>query len=262
MTKKVVICTMPLAQLRNPPIREAIISVAFAGNVELGLLTKFRKHEYIKQHYPEHRNSLAIQLSGEFKPGGEVPEGKSLPISASHQQEGYVMISKEEDRTRVVQTKLGQLSFHITKKYETWEAFSGEFKKIWSIFCEVVGRTDLRQMSLRYVNEIEIDLPMEKGFEEYLTFLPTIPEGINHNLNRFFIQIDLPNEAETLNSIITETFVGDDEKLKVLLDINVRKDDDFECNSEAMWAGLEEMRAYKNELFERCVTPKTIKMYE
>ena len=261
LRKKSVICIMPLAQLSNPPIREAIISVSFAGFVELDLLEKFRKHEYIKEHYPDQRNALAIQLQGELK-AEQNDKNSDIPLSASQQQDGFIMIAQEEEQTKVVQTKIGQLSFHLTNRYETWNAFIGEFKKLWSVFCEIVYKTNLTQISLRYVNEIEIGLPMEYGFEEYLNLLPNIPVGINNTLNRFFIQLDMPNKANTLNSIITETFVTENDKVKVLLDINVRKDDDFECNSEMMWQGFEEMRSYKNELFERCLTPKTIKMYE
>jgi len=250
---------MSLNHLRNAPIREAILNVSFEGTVEMALLDKFTSHKFIKRHYPTRRKLLALQLTGKFE--ADSKNLKHDPITASHTDDGFILRSKNGGN-RAIQIKVGQLSFHNVNDYGKWDEFRDEFKKVWDVFCEVVGRKDLTQMGLRYINNIDLELPLENGFAEYLNLLPSLPDGLNNSIDSFFIQINSPNEEQTLNSTITETFNKVNDKLNVILDINVSKGSGFKCNSPEMWEGLEEMRSYKNHLFEHCLTKKTLKLYE
>jgi uncharacterized protein (TIGR04255 family) len=239
-------------QLRNPPIREAIILVSYRDRIEIEKLDVFCGHSFISQKYPR-KDAINI-LNFE---AGPVP-------SASHKVDGFVLNCLDGCNTSI-QIKLGQLSFHNTNQYVGWDNFYQEFRNIWGIFCETIGKMDLINISVRYINQLVFDLPLQNGFEEYLKLLPNIPDGVSRLINNFFIQLNVPNQDNTLTGIITETYniaILPKNKLQVVLDISVIKAQTLVCNSDEMWSSFNSIREFKNSLFFSCLTDKTLSIYE
>ncbi len=242
---------MLIRVLKKPPIREAIISVSFKNSVNADDLAKFCDNPSIKEKFPI-KKSL---FSTEFAINNE-------GATSSQRHDGFIL-SCEDGCNRVIQSKIGQLSFHNTNSYIGWDLFYKEFRSIWQTYCQEVGKMDLTQLSVRYINQLTFALPLLNGFEEYLKFLPTVPEGINRNVNGFFLQLNVPSDSNDLTGIITETFALKDQKsMIVTLDLNVIKSQDFICNSDEMWSSFKDIREFKNTLFFSCLTEKTINMYE
>jgi|ERR1035437_1485448 uncharacterized protein (TIGR04255 family) len=241
-------------QLSKPPIKEAIISVSFKNVASVELLNSFRDSTFIKKNYPIRNNLMTLEVKSDAN--------VKNPISTSHKHEGF-LLSCGVGCNKSIQSKIGQLSFHNTDSYMGWESFYDEFKKIWQNYCETVGKMDVTQLGVRYINQLYFDLPLQNGFEEFLKFLPIIPEGINRSVNNFFIQLNVPNENNTLTGIITETLgILPKDKLQVILDLNVIKAKNFVCNSDEMWASFNDIRNFKNHLFFKSLTDKAIKQYE
>jgi uncharacterized protein (TIGR04255 family) len=238
-------------QLRTPPIKEAIINVSFKDVIDLDRIKVFCNDTFIKGNYPR-RNDL-----------NNVEFNVSLQEQTSKTRiEGFIL-NCENACNKSIQIKIGQLSFHNTNEYVGWDNFYEEFKIIWGIFCETIGKMDLINISVRYINQLHFDLPLQNGFEEYLKFLPIIPEGISRSVNSFFIQLNVPNHDNTMTGIITETFgILPTNKLQVILDLIVLKAQNVVCNSEDMWSSFASIRDFKNQLFFSSLTDKTISFYE
>src|SRR5579872_6877435 len=181
-------------QLKKPPIKEAIITVSFKDVISLDQITAFCDATFIKNHFPRQNNLASVELN--VTDTGAVSKPKI---------DGYVL-NCEDGCNKSLQIKVGQLSFHNTNVYIGWDFFYQEFKTIWGIFCDTVGKMDLINISVRYINQLNFDLPLEYGFEEYLKFLPIIPEGLSRTVNGFFIQLNIPNQDNSLTGVITETF--------------------------------------------------------
>jgi uncharacterized protein (TIGR04255 family) len=238
-------------ELKKPPIKEAIINVSFKDVIGLDRIKGFCNDTFIKDNYPRQNNlnNVEINVTGE----GHVAKTKI---------EGFIL-NCEDACNKSIQIKVGQLSFHNTNVYLGWENFYHEFKTIWGIFCNTVGKMDLINIGVRYINELHFDLPLQNGFEEFLKFLPTIPEGISRTVNSFFIQLNIPSQDNTMTGIITETFgIQPNNKLQVILDLIVSKPQTVVCNSSEMWDSFKNIRHFKNQLFFSSLTDKAINLYE
>lgn len=242
---------MTSRRLQNPPIREAIISVSFKGDLTINQLEPLCNDDTIKRNYPKQNKLFSAKV--------EIGKGTAR---SSQKHEGFTL-SCGENCNKSIKVGLGQLSFHNTIQYLGWDDFYGEFRSIWKIFCEKVGKRDLTTLSVRYINQLKFELPLKFGFEEHINLLPNIPDGISNNLNGFFIQLNVPNETNTMTGIVTETFTNSPPGfITITLDLNVIKQQTFVCNSDEMWKSFDEIRTFKNQLFFSCLTEKTIKRYE
>jgi len=238
-------------QLKNPPIKEAIINVSFKDVIDLDRIQGFCNNSFIKIQYPRQNTLTNVEIN--------VVDKESV---SKTRVEGFIL-NCENACNRSIQIKVGQLSFHNTNVYIGWDTFYEEFKRIWGIFCDTVGKMDLINISVRYINQLNFNLPLQFGFEEYLKFLPTIPDGLSRSINGFFIQLNIPSQDNSMTGIITETFgTIPKNQLQVILDLIVSKAQNVICNSDDMWSSFSNVREFKNQLFFSCLTDKTIHLYE
>ncbi len=238
--------------LKNPPIKEAYLSVSFKNTVEVERLKAFCENDFIKENFPEIRSIMAmgIRLEAQKKP------------SSQSSQHGFVLISKDKKTT--INIRIGQLSLHNTNEYLGWEVLFQNFKNIWTAFCKTIGPMDLVQISTRYINELDLNLD-KQGFSSYLHFIPYMPDNLTTTVHNFFMQVTLPSKKDDkIVGVLTET-VGASEKqghMKLILDTNVFIEENFVCNSDEMWEAFKNIRNFKNELFFSCVTDKALQPYE
>lgn len=236
-----------IKQLKNPPITEAIFAISFKEALSQEKLLLFSETDYVKSNYPTNNPSLVVEFSQKEKQDPKI----------SHKSEGYLLKGKK-GFDRAIQVMPTMLSYHNFNKYAGWDELYKELKEVWAIFFTTVARTRISQLSVRYLNQIPIDLPMESGFAEYIQLLPQVPGGIRSDINNFFIQINVPNEDNDLEGIVTETIIDQSkEKIKVLIDLSVVKKGDFECDSREIWDSFTKIRDFKDTLFFNCITEKT-----
>jgi uncharacterized protein (TIGR04255 family) len=240
-------------QLKNAPIREAIISVSFKNSLAVEDLDRFCNHPEIEKRWPKKNKLFTAQLT--------IGVDQTQASTTLHQ--GF-MLNGEEGSKTTIGVGIGYLSFHHVRQYVNWDSFFEDFKHVWGIFCDQVSKMDLTNLTVRYLNEIRVSLPLSDGFKEYVTLLPEIPNGISSAVNSFFIQINVPNADNSLNGIVNETFglQSGGNELTITLDISAVKQGVFVCNSQEMWQTFVDLRNFKNEMFFNCITEKTALMYE
>jgi len=240
--------------LKNPPIREAIFSITFKDAIPQAKLDQFLGSDFIKNSFPTKTPGFAVNITASKNQPNIVTTGKV---------DGFILKPKD-GKARLIHVRPTFISYHNLEKYDGWDIVINELKILWSEFCTSVGVIQLSEIKVRNINQILLPLPLSTGFKEYIRLLPVVPEGINPSLGNFFIQINTVDKAKQLNATISEKILGVDQnnkKLNLLLDITVFKKDIFECDKSKMWESFNDLREYKDDLFFKCITPKTESLF-
>jgi uncharacterized protein (TIGR04255 family) len=115
---------------------------------------------------------------------------------------------------------------------------------------------------LRYINRIEIPLPI-KDFKEYILGIPDIPPKLPQELAHFFIQFTILNRNIEANAIITLTMEEPtNNKLPIIFDIDVFRDNIYMNNETKIWDDFESLRIFKNDIFFNSITKKTEELFK
>ena len=239
-------------KLDKPPIREAIFTIAFKDNILPDVLGNFLKTDFIKKNFPSSVPGYQVDITA-----------ASLNVTASKILDGFTL-KPVEKINRLIQVKRTFLSYHNLSKYDGWELMISELKTLWAEFCKSVGKSQVSEVRVRNINHITLPLPTGTKLKEYIRLLPSVPEGINPKLANFFIQINTSNPEKGLQATVSESILGFNqmqEQIDILLDITVFKKGTFNCNEQEMWDGFESIREYKDDIFFKCITPKTEKLF-
>jgi uncharacterized protein (TIGR04255 family) len=239
---------------RNPPIIEAIcyLNLQPLGTVELAKIENLSI-----DGYPIKRPQIMFQ--GQFQ-AGETPFS-----SAEAQTIGYFFESA--DKKKVVQIRTNGFSFNRLPPYDGWETFVEEAKRLWNIYESCLGQSKVAQMGLRYVNRIELQLPLG-NLKDWMSTYPEI--GSDADFSHFLMQVQLPQLDIAATAVINETIlpkfaetptVGASPKaVYIMLDIDINQAALDLSNSE-IWERFEILRARKNRIFKESITEKTEELF-
>ena len=239
----------------NAPITEALLDIRARppSGVDLARLATFQ--DAVKDLYPARRERFSWQGGFQVKPG-ETPE--VFPPSGG--PDGYLFTSK--DGKQIVQARLDGFTFNRLKPYDKWESFRDEAKKQWERYQEIAVPEVVSRVALRYINRIEVPLPM-KDFREYILTTPEIAPKLPQGLAGFFMRLVIPDERSRAVAIITLTMEDPQEQvLPLIFDIDVFREAPFDVHGEEMWEALGQLRDYKNEIFFNSVTDKTRELFK
>lgn len=242
----------------NPPITEALldIRVELSKDINLKTLEEFHDHNDIKERFPVKKKR------NPFKIGVKVsPEGKISTLPAIGGPDGYLFQSPIANKT--VQARIDGFTFNKLKPYKSWDAFRSEARKLWDIYFQITKPVRISRIALRYINRIEIPLPI-KDFKEYVLTTPEIAPKLPQALNHFFMRLEIPNPDIHAIALITQTMENptENQKLPLILDIDVFSKINFISNDEEMWNEFEKLRKFKNEIFLNSITEKTKELFK
>jgi len=247
--------TMPQwERFPKAPISEAILDIAvkFAAPVDLARLEAFQ--DAIRERYPVKRNRVLWQ--------GQIRlEEERFAQEVQRGAQGF-MFRSSDDR-QVVQVRQDGFTFNWLKTYDRWEALRDEARPHWERYKETFGPEAITRLGLRYINRIEIPLPIS-DFREYIKTAPDIAPGLPQGLNALFMRLEIADMKRGLMAIVTETFqppVDDGKRLPFIFDIDIVCGATFEPSSPAIWEKLEQMREYKNEIFFASMTEQAKAMF-
>ena len=60
------------------------------------------------------------------------------------------------------------------------------------------------RLGLRYINRIEIPLPM-RDFKDYILTVPEIAPGVPQGLERFFMRLVIPSDEAQAVAVVTQS---------------------------------------------------------
>lgn len=239
----------------NAPITEALldIRVELPEDVTLAKLGTF--YDYVKERFSEKQERISFTAG--FKLSQEGPE--TLPTSGG--PDGYLFRSSVENK--IVQARLDGFTFNKLKPYENWEVFLSEARKLWDFYFQLTNPLKITHIALRYINRIEIPLPMNE-FKEYILTVPEIASDLPQGLSQFFMQLVIPNDLIDAVAIINQTMepVTPKQELPLIFDIDVSKVVSYKGDNINMWEDFESLRAFKNEFFFKSITKKTEELFK
>lgn len=235
------------------PITEALLDIRtrLPASVDLRLLATFQ--EAIKDRYPERHERTALQASIEFKPG-------EASISSKGGADGFLF--RSADGRQIVQTRLDGFTFNRLKPYDQWSTFRDEAKGLWARYVELTDPQAASRVALRYINRIEVPLPM-RDFKDYILTVPDIAPKLPQGLAGFLMRLVIPHNTSKAVAIITETMENPEKDvLPLILDIDVFIESPFDPSDESLWEAMESLRDFKNELFFYSLTQKAKELFQ
>jgi len=232
-------------RFKNPPIVEAVIAV----------------------NIPE----LSISVLGQFHSMiSSLADAGYLMQAPVTKHDFQISVEKGQSRTQIEDALVGyrfidlnhKFSFQFLRtgfvfsqrgKYESWEIFTAEAKRIWDRFIHIVGSVEPISFQVRYINKLF--LPVGRRLEDFLklyTFLaPDLPQVIYNQLLRLTLPIENPQGV--LNH--TQAFLAPEKEgfLTLLLD------NDFTfpligTPLSALWIKIDGVRNVKDEIFLQMLT--------
>ncbi|HEX2078190.1 MAG TPA: TIGR04255 family protein [Longimicrobium sp.] len=163
-----------------------------------------------------------------------------------------------EDGLHVVQVSRRAFSFHRMRPYQDWAQFSATARHFWEAFVEHFGPERISEIHLRYLNRIEIPLPLDY-LQDYLALYPMVPEEIDTGSIGYLMRLSLSDPAVPALAHVTQRFEYDPERrvFPIVFDIDVSRSGDWAVTDRELWQSIEGLRDYKNRLFFESITERT-----
>lgn len=236
--------------LPKAPITEALIDirVEVPDGTEVQSLSAFR--EEVCGDYPTCRERRKWHGQLVFRKT-EAPAVQA----AAEGPDGYLLTSK--DGNQIVQARLDGFTFSRLKPYETWERLRGSARRLWKPYCHAAKPAAITRIAVRYVNRLELPIPI-KDFREWTLTAPEIAPDLPQDLAGFFMRLNLSFEDPKGFVNITQTIEpGEyDECVPLIFDIDAFWPQRFDPDDEKAWHKLEDLRAIKNRVFFGSITDK------
>ncbi len=241
----------------NAPITEALIDVrvTFESAVKLDQLEKLS--EQFSTRFPIKKTQIAHEYAVKVTDtaGGAESHTKSEIL-------GYVRFT--ENRDKAVQLRVDGFAFSKLKPYESWSALRDEAREHWETYRGELGPSRIARLAVRYINRIELSLPITK-FQDYVLTGPQIADDVPQGLAEFFFRVVVPNpDDEQMRAIITSTMEKleqDNKVLPYIFDIDAFMPVDFDPTDEEVWSAFDRLRDYKNLIFFNSTTEKAKEMF-
>jgi uncharacterized protein (TIGR04255 family) len=242
----------------NAPITEALIDirVKLPPQTDLAKLAVF--HDAIKQRYPakQERVSWRGHIEVKASPVAQVSQ------SAAGGPDGYLFTSV--DGRQVVQARLDGFTFSRLKPYDKWESLRDEARELWQHYIRIASPETVTRIALRYINRIEIPLPI-RDFKEYILTTPEIAPDLPQGLGSFFMRLVIPDAQTQAVAVVTETVEPIEEssnRLPLIFDIDVFRMAAFDVTGKALWETLDQLHDLKNDIFFKSITPKAKELFQ
>jgi uncharacterized protein (TIGR04255 family) len=237
-----------------PPIKEAIFDIRIDKISKSSLEDLEKVHSLISKEYPNKKKQINLIGKIEFKEGAQVSNETGSEVR------GFIFSNSSESVQ--VQYRLDGFTFNMLKPYSEWSKFSMEALRLWKIYSDNFIPNEVVRIALRYINRIEIPLPMGE-FQDYISNMPPIPLCLPQTFHNFFMQVNVPCDNAGTGIIITETIeqAGKD-KLPFILDIDAYKFMLKSKNIGYLKSEFNKLRDLKNKTFENCITEKSRKLFE
>lgn len=239
--------------LKNAPITEAILEIVADPQEGLQIEDLLRFPSHVRDRFS--RAVQKMEFKGGFKLGAEVS------ILPSEQKAVGYLLHAEEDK-KVIQSRLDGFAFSKLKPYESWEVFRSEARDIWGYYIDITKPKAIKRISLRYINRIQIPLPM-RDFSEYILTNPQIAPGLPQALSGLFMRLELPEPSLNATAIVILALDKrqQSERLPLIFDIEVVGQTNYSEDMDSIWAEFEKLRDFKNQIFFESLTDKTKELF-
>lgn len=241
--------------LSKAPIREAVIDIQVTPPISLDALKAISARLKDRPHKQDELWLAAI--------GFQINEDGQGSANADRSPTGYRYTFN--NLPYVLQCQVRGFTFSHLPPYGNWGKMSAIAKELWEIYLETAKPLNVSRIAVRYINSLPIPLPVT-DFADYLNVPPIVPEGLPQSLASFlqrFVMVDNSTETVAVVTQVLEEKLPESTEVTFLLDVDASKTYlAFAPNTTSIWAVLEELRIFKNSIFFKYLTEKTIRMFE
>ena len=242
------------SHLNKPPITEALFDVKAILPKNVNIETLLQAHEKEKAKYPIREVKAKWEASFQFKPGEA-----AIVNQKGGTPQGYMMFSS--DRKKIFQARLDGFTYNQLATYESWDKFAGEAYRLLDIYMKIAKPISITRLALRFINKIEIPLPIS-DITEYLN---TIPHGIvtmGGKKIKYFMNL-LMNDKDTNNESIFTNVIEEPASsniIRIIIDIDTYRSVELKSEDQIDKIILS-LREYKNKIFFNTITDKTKQLF-
>lgn len=234
--------------LPKAPIIQAILEILVEPVPGKTINSLHDIHSSIKENYPREVKQFQSRLS--FNPAIETT------VSAETKHEGFLFSSENNLKSFIA--SLSQFAYIQSSQYTNWEDFISEAKTLWNTYRNTIKTSRIRRLSVRYINQINVEMPVTDIADYFLTYpflSPKLPQVLEH----FFLRYTIPYVDKNITANIAQSIgMIENNHVPFLFDIDVLHTEPIEYNEESMWQKFDELRDLKNEIFFSSLTDKTI----
>ena len=163
------------------------------------------------------------------------------------------------DKKWIIQARHDGFSLSRLAPYNAWEVFIQEARRFWPIYTSIAKPIGITRIAVRYINKLDLPLPIT-DFGDYLATVPTFAPTFGKGVNRFVIQVQVPQDSIPGGTLILNEGIieaTDVNTVSVLLDIDLQQQISLSVDDDTLWEHLELLHVRKNEIFEASITDKT-----
>lgn len=223
------------------PIREALIDIRVQARDGLALADL----EAIAVGDPRYIQRKDIQFMT-----AELNVGAMTPPQTTAKKIGFQFWDVE--KVRVFQARLDGFTYSRLAPYDCWEELSGEARRLWSRYRDLVRPEQITRIAVRYINRL--DLPAPADLKVYLRTSPEISSDLPQFLGNWLMHLEIPDGKRQLiiNESVAPSVVPG--TVAIILDIDIFQVLEVPQDEESLWNTLQDFRVRKNEVFERSIT--------
>lgn len=238
--------------LGNAPIKEALIDIRVTATASVDNLDS--SYDQFSSDYPKreeiHRRTFGINIS------------PTSDLASTVNQETLGIKYTSNDEKRVVQFRTDGFTFSWLEPYSDWTALRDEAKRIWLIYLSVSKSEAVSRIAVRYLNVMKIPKPIV-DFAEYLAKPPEVPEGLPQGVSSFLTRMTIHEAKKSLNCAITQALESiQEDDITIILDIDAFKVLNYDPVDQKLWEDFEALHDFKNDVFFRSVTDKTLELFK
>lgn len=248
---------MEFPHLKNPPIKEAIIDLQIAPEIDFtsvtncaaALRTKFEKSQTLR------RGQLRIDLSN----------AESFATNFQVDEEFGVRL-ETPDGAKVLQLRRNGFTLSYVGRYDDWGEFSFEARALWQPFGACMTKARVTRIATRFINVIKLPAgPVD--LDEFLKAGPMVPRGpspeasLPDRVSSFFFRTVVPIDDDGTTAIVSQALEGIAEERSLVLDVDVYSSADLSAGDERVWTHLSKLRTEKNKAFFSYLTDAAIRQY-
>lgn len=234
----------------RPPVVEALLDIQIdaPSDFKTELLANCQKR--VRKQYPQKRDGRPLS--------GEIDPARSLSASETSEPEGFLFVAENEER--IFQAGRSGFTFNEVGRYSNWHSFLQEAQKLWAEYSDVVRPERYNRLSLRFINRFDFRMPLI-DLETYFRTFPKIPNELPQLMEAFFFRYNLLIDEIDSAATITQTQIasGNPDTTSIILDVEVFRTDGLTRGTD-VWSVFENLRVWKNKIFESCITDATREM--
>lgn len=238
---------------RQPPIKEAVCQVSYAGASKWGLLAVSSMYEALQESY-------AVEPQQQLQAGLTLTEGDGQPgehsITMQQQRPSY-RFSNETNPERFVLVNSDYVSIHCGSPYEGWESFRQRIDAATHEFDASAKPEGISRIGVRYINSVT--LPTDHvNIGDYFTFGIGYPDSLGLGMSGFIMRIEGVRDSDPMKVLTTFASVADEDPRSstFLLDIDVVQQwpDSELLQPHRALEFIDLLRAREREVFEGLIT--------